>query len=91
MFGLRRPLKPNKRKNAGFWSLVSFHYMNDFFKLGRSRPLTFEDCWELEDKNQASEKVTQLESFWLDELENEHPSLSRRGSSNDFESFKEQN
>ena len=56
--------------------------MNDFFKLGRSRPLTFEDCWELEDKNQASEKVTQLESFWLDELESEHPSLSRQGSSN---------
>ena len=80
MFGLRRPLKPNKRKNAGFWSLVSFHYMNDFFKLGRSRPLTFDDCWELEDKNRASEKVTQLESFWADELECENPNLSRHGS-----------
>ena len=76
MFAARRPLLENKKTNAGFWSKVTFWYLNDFLSLGWSRPITLTDCWEPSDDDKAATITAQLEKEWLVELEKDQPSLS---------------
>ena len=77
MFAKRNRLKVNKRIKAALWSRVSYHYLNTFFALGRSKPLLFEDCWELDDDFRAEQNSIQIEAEWAKELIKDKPNLSR--------------
>ena len=77
MFAKRNRLKVNKRIKAALWSRVSYHYLNTFFALGRSKPLQFEDCWELDDDFRAEKNSIQIEAEWTIELIKDKPNLSR--------------
>ena len=75
MFKTRAKLKPNKRSEAGFFSRLTYFYLNDFFALGRKRPIEFTDCWEPAENDCGLNQIDKIEREWQKELVNEEPSL----------------
>ena len=75
MFATRAKLKPNKRNEAGFFSRLTYFYLNDFFALGRKRPIEFGDCWEPAQDDCGANQIDKIEREWQKELLKDEPSL----------------
>jgi len=60
------PIQKSKRK-AGFFSLLTFSWINNVLKLGSNQPLEEEHLFPIETSNQAEKLVGNLEREWLAE------------------------
>ena len=52
---------------AGFFSLLTFSWMNNVLKLGSKQPLEEKDLFPIKASNQAEKLVVDLEREWLEE------------------------
>ena len=58
---------PNPREKAGFFSLLTFSWLNNVLKLGTKQPLEEKHLFEVETSYQAERLVADLEREWLAE------------------------
>ena len=68
-------LSPESR--SGWWSRISFSWMNDLMKIGASRTLEDQDLYPLLSKDKTDLTSSKLEKAWKQEEESDSPSLSR--------------
>jgi len=73
-------LKKNPRKNAGFFSIVTFWWLNQFFKKNDKSFLENQDLYEVLEKDSSHEVCGRLEREWSKEVIeskkcNKNPSL----------------
>ena len=69
----------NPREKAGFFSLVTFSWLNDFLKVGSKQPLYEKLLFPVETSNQAEILVADLEREWLaEERASEHHGTKAR-------------
>ena len=55
----------NAKKNAGYFSLVTFAWLNELLKQGNERPLENDDLPPLLKEDQSEELTQNLESLWF--------------------------
>ena len=68
-------LSPESR--SGWWSRISFSWMNDLMKIGASRTLEDQDLYPLLSKDKTDLTSSKLEKAWKEEEKSDSPSLSR--------------
>ena len=58
----------NPRDGANWLAIIFFWWMNDVLKMGKKRPLTEEDLFNLPEDCKADVLVEKAEKYWLEEL-----------------------
>ena len=74
MFVSSLKLKENPKLKSSLISRLTFHYLNQLFSLGSSRPLVEEDLWEPTPNNRATVVCERTEETWNQQLSKKSPS-----------------
>ena len=61
------PSSSLQKEEIGVWSLLFYHWMNDTFKTGNSRPLERSDLLPIEEQNKTRILTENLRNIWYEE------------------------